>query len=88
MSEYVCPVCDYPELEQDPHSLSYEICIQCGVEFGCELEEDYPAIRERWIAAGRKMWADPSKPDERPDGPAPWLLDPGDPMPEMTDEQP
>tara|TARA_B100000614_G_C14374051_1_gene422668 strand:+ start:446 stop:640 length:195 start_codon:yes stop_codon:yes gene_type:complete len=32
---YVCPVCDYPELTEEPY-YSFEICPQCGIEFGYE----------------------------------------------------
>ena len=33
---HTCPVCDYPDLEEEPY-YSYEICLRCGVEFGYEL---------------------------------------------------
>jgi uncharacterized protein (DUF983 family) len=57
MSTYMCPVCEWPNLYEDPTGLSYEICRQCGTEFGADDPEDYPKRRERWISLGRKMWA-------------------------------
>lgn len=56
--KFTCPVCDWPELEEDPETPSYEICPQCGVEFGYEPREAYPEIRRRWEEAGRPFWND------------------------------
>lgn len=73
-AKYVCPVCDYAELDEDPRLHNYNICDQCGVEFGNEAEELYPFIREAWIAAGRPFWyarIDESKEPEIDS--APWI---------------
>ena len=53
---YTCPVCGWDKLEEDPLKCSYEICSQCGVEFGFESPELYPAIRTAWEAAGKPFW--------------------------------
>jgi hypothetical protein len=54
--QYTCPVCEYPDLSEKPVS-SYEICPQCGVEFGYEEPELYPHIRKAWLAAGKPCWS-------------------------------
>lgn len=61
---YVCPVCGYPDLQDEPRSDatggSYEICPSCGIQFGLDDEaggdsarrdELYGDWRQRWIAA-------------------------------------
>ena len=60
-AKYVCPVCDYAELDEDPALEHYNICRQCAVEFGVEPVESHALIREEWIKAGRPFWF-------RPDG--------------------
>lgn len=32
---YQCPVCDYPNLAEEPY-YTYEICPRCKIEFGVE----------------------------------------------------
>ena len=62
---YVCPVCGYPNLKEEPRNEatggSYEICPSCGIEFGYDDEAGGDATRRRdlylrwrndWIAAG------------------------------------
>lgn len=51
-----CPVCEWADLDIDPKLEDYNICPQCGVEFGFEAKELYPYIREAWIKAGRPTW--------------------------------
>ena len=56
---YACPVCDYPELTEEPFA-SFEICPRCGIEFGYEDAapggKDSPErlarlreLRQRWL---------------------------------------
>ena len=62
---FICPVCGYPDLEEQPRSDStggsYEICPSCGIQFGYSDEaggdkdarkELYRRWREEWIKAG------------------------------------
>ncbi len=53
---FMCPVCDWPRLDQDPKLLLYNICEQCGTEFGVERPDDYPNIRAAWEAVGKPFW--------------------------------
>jgi hypothetical protein len=55
-AKFACPVCKYSLLLKDPSTLSYEICPQCGVEFGNEPREVYSKITAAWIAAGMPFW--------------------------------
>lgn len=56
---YTCPVCEWPNLRDDPMEGLHEICPQCGIQFGYwDAGSEHPsvyhkALRERWIAAGR-----------------------------------
>lgn len=48
---YTCPVCGYPELEEDPRTRSFEICPSCLTEFGySDARRGYDALRADWIA--------------------------------------
>jgi hypothetical protein len=60
-SNHRCPVCGYPDLDEEPRSASgggsYEICPSCGFEFGVtddDLGFTYRTWRERWIAGGMR----------------------------------
>ncbi len=53
---FTCPVCDWPLLTEDPKLLNYNICEQCGTEFGNEHPEQYPEIRAAWEQRGRPFW--------------------------------
>jgi hypothetical protein len=64
MSEFFCPACGYPALEEAPRSSSgggsFEICPCCGFQFGVTDDDrrfTYDEWRERWIAAGMP-WRD------------------------------
>ncbi|MCB1215194.1 MAG: hypothetical protein KDK66_06940 [Deltaproteobacteria bacterium] len=57
--EYTCPICGYPNLEENPRSEadgpSYEICPCCAFEFGYDDDDQgytYDQWREEWISAG------------------------------------
>lgn len=55
---YICPVCGWDKIEQDPSQWTFEICPQCGTEFG---NDDYwnthEELRQRWIDGGSKWWS-------------------------------
>jgi hypothetical protein len=72
VATFVCPVCGYPGLTEEPWTIgpehdspSYEICPSCGTEFGytdfrpgrAERRERQRELRSTWIAAGRP-WDD------------------------------
>ena len=59
--KYICPICGFDALEEEPFSLhhepSHEICPGCGFEPGFDGGNDPVALaefRERWINNGRK----------------------------------
>lgn len=69
---FVCPVCGYPGLTEEPWTMgpeydspSYETCPSCGTEFGytdfrpgrAERHERQRELRSAWIAASRP-WDD------------------------------
>jgi len=54
---YMCPVCGYPALKENPVNLSpsFEICRSCGFEFGIsddDLGFTFDQWRQKWIAEG------------------------------------
>ncbi len=56
---YVCPVCGFENLEEEPRDgageASFEICKSCGFQFGVtddDLGYSYEQWRARWVAAG------------------------------------
>lgn len=59
-NKFICPVCGYPELYEDPilDSRTYEICPSCFCEFGFDVFTELPEtiIRYRldWIKSGAK----------------------------------
>lgn len=55
-SGFTCPICGWPSLHNNPLELTYEICPQCGVEFGYNERRTWSNIRLAWIAAGRPFW--------------------------------
>jgi hypothetical protein len=65
MSNFICTICGYPNLDESPRdetgAPSFEICPSCGGEFGYndatpEAEENY---RRNWIQNGAQ-WLDSS----------------------------
>lgn len=60
---YICPVCDYAELEYPPKD--YNICDQCGTEFGNDDEIlTHEQLRRKWVRKGRKFfYKDKLKPE-------------------------
>ena len=63
MSEkFICPVCGFKGLEENPYANSkepsFEICACCGYEFGFDdssdtsAEKSYQTYREKWIKEG------------------------------------
>lgn len=62
---FVCPVCGFPELTEEPRSSSgggsYEICYSCGFEFGFSDDDagfTYESWRAEWVAAGMPWRSD------------------------------
>jgi hypothetical protein len=55
MPAFMCPVCGYPGLEEEPRSSSgggsYEICPSCAFQFGV-TDDDRGISYEEW----RQMW--------------------------------
>jgi len=65
--EYICPVCGYPKLKEQPYDKdgnpSYVICDCCGFEFGFDDSSknfSYKEYRKKWIEDGAN-WFSPSK---------------------------
>lgn len=61
-SQYTCPVCGYPGLDEMPRSPngggSYEICPSCSFQFGVSDDDrgfTFSDWRHHWIAAGM-LW--------------------------------
>lgn len=54
---FICPVCGFPDLEEQPRSEltggSFEICPSCGIQFGVS-DDDRGFTYERW----RQEWID------------------------------
>lgn len=68
--KYVCPVCFYDQLTEEPYDEDgyglYEICVCCGFQFGLD---DYPdkekgqnQWRDQWIKNGAKWWSSGTNP--------------------------
>jgi len=60
--KYICPVCEFDGLKEEPFSEdnepSYEVCPSCGFEFGFDSANDpaaFAEFRQRWIKNGRKL---------------------------------
>lgn len=67
---FVCPVCGFPCLIDEPRSRndvpSYEICRSCGFQFGVtddNDEETYESWRLEWVRQGMP-WATKVPPPE------------------------
>ncbi len=64
---YMCPVCGYPELDEDPSYIgSFEICPSCGFQFGVSDRDrgfTYEQWRNFWKALGMK-WLGSGQPPE------------------------
>jgi hypothetical protein len=66
---YICPVCGYDKLEDNPFDenggASFEICSCCGTEFGYELgafdAEKIQKLRQGWIKGGMNWFDDTKK---------------------------
>ena len=53
---WTCPVCEYEFLTKEPKN-SFEICRQCGVEFGNDdASWTHAELRTIWIRAGHPFW--------------------------------
>jgi hypothetical protein len=66
---FVCPVCGYPGLEEEPRSAegggSYEICPCCSFQFGVTDEDlgfSFEDWRQRWKREGMRWDKGDSEP--------------------------
>lgn len=61
MSEYVCPVCGYPELSSPPEDCM--ICPCCGTEFGYDdFALSHAELRVNWLAIGAPWFSEDTAP--------------------------
>lgn len=68
MEHYICPVCGYDGLEEEPYinggeAGSFEICSCCKFQFGYYPKKTIPEYRERWISDGAKWFYEEDKPE-------------------------
>ncbi|MBJ6362782.1 hypothetical protein ACFOQM_16180 [Paenibacillus sp. GCM10012307] len=70
MANYICPVCGFDCLEDEPYindgdagAGSFEICPCCKFQFGYDQRSKIPEYRENWIAKGAKWFDKDEKPD-------------------------
>ena len=68
---YVCPVCGYDKLTEEPYDQdrnpSYEICKCCGFEFGFDDDSEGSSLesyRQKWINGGAKWFNVKAKPED------------------------
>jgi hypothetical protein len=60
-----CPVCNWPEIKEDPGLHTYEICPCCGCEFGNDDEiRTHAELRSQWVGGGMKWWSKYNQPSE------------------------
>jgi hypothetical protein len=69
MSEHICPVCGYPDLDEPAYyengAPNYDICSACGFQSGYhddgvwfnepEIRDIHKKYRDKWIAGGMKF---------------------------------
>lgn len=52
---FTCPVCSFDKMPWPPED--YNICHQCGTEFGNDdAEHTHAELRKAWVDAGSKFW--------------------------------
>lgn len=65
MKKYICPVCGYDNLDEEPYEddriPSHNVCDCCGCKFGCDDNENY---RRKWIEYGGKWFIPELKPKD------------------------
>jgi len=63
---YICPVCGFPKLEEDPNYIaSFEICPSCFFQFRVDDDDKgytYEQYRQKWILEGMIWGGGHSKP--------------------------
>ncbi|MNW39519.1 hypothetical protein D3C74_166090 [compost metagenome] len=71
MNYYICPVCGFDKLEDEPYiggidsnAGSYEICPCCGFQFGYNQKSKITQFRKEWIINGSKWFDGEEKPKE------------------------
>jgi hypothetical protein len=67
MEAYVCPICGYNGLKEDPGPApekwgTFEICPCCGWEFGYDNPAQIIQYRRRWLAQGAEWFYPKAKP--------------------------
>lgn len=64
---YICPVCGFPELEENPEYIgSFEICSSCRFQFGVTDDDKgytYEQWRNKWIAEGMRWGGSNAAPE-------------------------
>lgn len=69
MNKYICPVCGYPNLDEQSMDEngrpSFDICDCCGIEFGYEdcTATSIAEFRDKWIKSGGQWFCENEKPD-------------------------
>lgn len=54
---WICPVCGYPNLDENPREQIHEICDSCGTQFGyTDSNRSYEELRKQWIDNGMKFY--------------------------------
>lgn len=68
---YICPICGYDKLMDEPYDKdgnpSYEICFCCGFEFGYDDDSEgitFDIYRKDWIKQGAKWFDIKYKPED------------------------
>jgi hypothetical protein len=66
LDKYICHVCGYPNLDEQPLLESHNICPCCGVEYGYEDCKfvSYKKFKNDWIASGAKWFDQELKPSD------------------------
>lgn len=58
--QYICPVCNYPKLDEPPYLdgvATFVICPSCGTEFGYDdVSKTFEQLRKQWKDAGCPWW--------------------------------
>ena len=53
---YICPVCGYEKLDEQP--MNFSICSCCGTEFEYDdFDTPYATLRARWAANGYRWFS-------------------------------
>ncbi|MNC18645.1 hypothetical protein D3C76_213580 [compost metagenome] len=66
---YCCPVCGYPNLDEEPYKDeseigSFDICPCCAFHFGYNPKHTIPEYRYKWIRNGAEWFSEEDKPND------------------------